>query len=192
LGLLHSPWLSVVDHEKMALDPSWSAFATTMPGIGWPDPGHWALGTYNVVCAFGPSVIAQGSFDVVKPLPGTNGLASQLRFYQGPDGGVPAGSRAYASQFDRSALSRLFVELGFESPLGSSWKGTAACGITGPVSNGSVTVPFEANPAWTAFIVSSAGYGTSTPGTWKPGFYGVRCAVGDALIAERTFVVVDR
>lgn len=162
-------------------------------GWGSNDGGNFPVGSYQVSCRDGITVVVAGHFTVTRDrfdVPEVRGMVVGIRMYEGPTAFLPLDQRVYAGEFDGGKARVLKTELQVIYPETSTRiTYTIDCALQFP--NGKVT-PFAldvyADAGWTGARHSN-GVGTDRPGGWDKGIYSVTCKHQGSVVAQRTFTV---
>jgi len=169
-------------------------------GYGSANPGTWEPGSYQVIIKVGDKTITSGNFQVVSSkkvpdfLANNNARVKTLRFFESGYGLPPIGQRNYTEKFVAPEARYINWELTLDLsqgkrtqrvnfPLHATWYGPDNKVLTTQNLNSY----FE--PDWPDSFHSS-GYGSTAPGTFKPGIYRIVLKIEDKEVAQGSFQVM--
>ena len=162
-------------------------------GWGAKSRDTWAVGTYNVACREGTTVVASGSFEITRAkfdIPAVRATVTSLRMFEGPKDTPALNTRKYDNKFQNNVTRRIYIEVGMDYPK-----------LTGPA-----TVPIECRyefPDGRSFVVNvtaslqqgwtgsyhAASLGWDDAGNWVVGKYTTSCRFEGREIAKGGFKV---
>lgn len=160
-------------------------------GWGAKTRGTWAVGTYNVACRDGATVVASGSFEVTRAaydIPAIKGVVTGLRFFEGPKETPELKSRRYSQTFSNGATRRVYIELGVDYPsTASPATFPFECRYDFPDSRSfQLTINGRAEAGWTgSYHVGNVGF--EATGMWVVGKYQVSCRFEGRVVASGGF-----
>lgn len=177
------------------VQPDWTR-PVNAQGRGWAEPGNWGLGIYRVSCMHQGRTVAEDTFEIVDgpaTIPSIDGKVANIRFYASNGAFVERDAREYAARFSAPATSyiNLEVQLAHEPP---GRMATVDIGCPVVREDGTLVttlqLAYEIQADWRDTF-SSTGWGTDSPGWWRPGTYRVYCVAEGGLVADAWFEVID-
>ncbi len=162
-------------------------------GWGAKDPGTWAVGTYQVTCRDGSTVIGRGSFTVARAsydIPAVHGVVFGIRFFEGPKERPALADRKYASRFDNASTRWVFFELNLNYPkVSSATSFSAECRYDFPDGRSfTASDNYKLEAGWTGSF-HTGGVGYDQTNQWPTGLYTVTCRHQGRVIATSGFYI---